>query len=93
MDRVWFARHRLHWRKQQRLIFCYVPVFLCILKFAVRFFDGCLSTRKRFAMRFLRGKPEGFHSIRVNSQWRLIFRWDGGRGEASAVNLDDHSYR
>ena len=37
MDRVSFARHRLHWRKQQRLIFCYVPVFLCILKFAVRF--------------------------------------------------------
>ena len=41
----------------------------------------------------LRGKLEGFHSIRVNSQWRLIFRWDGGRGEASGVYLDDHSYR
>ena len=22
------------------------------------------------------------HSIRVNSQWGLIFRWDGSRGEA-----------
>ncbi len=41
----------------------------------------------------LRGKLEGFHSIRVNSQWRLIFRWDGSRGEASGVYLDDHSYR
>ena len=41
----------------------------------------------------LRGKLEGFHSIRVNSQWRLIFRWDGRRGEASGVYLDDHSYR
>jgi toxin HigB-1 len=41
----------------------------------------------------LRGKLEGFHSIRVDSQWRLIFRWDGGRGEASGVYLDDHSYR
>ncbi len=40
----------------------------------------------------LRGKLEGFHSIRVNDQWRLIFRWDGGRGEASGVYLDDHSY-
>ncbi len=40
----------------------------------------------------LRGKLEGFHSIRVNKQWRLIFRWDGARGEASAVYLDDHSY-
>ena len=41
----------------------------------------------------LRGKLEGLHSIRVNSQWRLNFRWDGRRGEASGVYLDDHSYR
>ena len=41
----------------------------------------------------LRGKLEGLHSIRVNKQWRLIFRWDGRRGEASGVYLDDHSYR
>ncbi|MEP6565432.1 MAG: type II toxin-antitoxin system RelE/ParE family toxin [Mesorhizobium sp.] len=41
----------------------------------------------------LRGNLEGFHSIRVNKQWRLVFRWDGGRGEASEIYLDDHSYR
>lgn len=41
----------------------------------------------------LRGNLAGFHSIRVNDQWRLIFRWDGGRGEAQGVYLDDHSYR
>jgi toxin HigB-1 len=41
----------------------------------------------------LRGKLAAFHSIRVNQQWRLVFRWDGGRGEASGVYLDDHSYR
>jgi len=41
----------------------------------------------------LRGKLEGFHSIRVNSRWRLVFRWDGSRGEASSVYVDDHSYR
>ncbi len=40
----------------------------------------------------LRGNLEGFHSIRVNKQWRLIFQWDGGRGEATGVYLDDHSY-
>jgi proteic killer suppression protein len=39
----------------------------------------------------LRGKLEGFHSIRVNNQWRLVFQWD--RGEAMSVYLDDHSYR
>jgi proteic killer suppression protein len=40
-----------------------------------------------------RGSLDGFHSLRVNKQWRLIFRWDGGRGEASGVYLDDHGYR
>ena len=40
----------------------------------------------------LRGKLEAFHSIRVNKQWRLIFRWDGSKGEASDVYLDDHRY-
>jgi proteic killer suppression protein len=24
----------------------------------------------------LRGNLAGFHSIRVNKQWRLVFRWD-----------------
>ena len=41
----------------------------------------------------LRGKLAEFHSIRVNQQWRLIFKWDSGRGEATDVYLDDHSYR
>jgi proteic killer suppression protein len=41
----------------------------------------------------LSGKLKGYHSIRVNQKWRLVFRWDGGRGEASHVYLDDHSYR
>ncbi len=40
----------------------------------------------------LRGHLDGLHSIRINRQWRLIFRWDGSRGEASGVYLDDHSY-
>jgi proteic killer suppression protein len=41
----------------------------------------------------LRGNLEDWHSIRINRQWRLIFQWDGRRGEASNVYLDDHSYR
>jgi proteic killer suppression protein len=41
----------------------------------------------------LRGNLAGFYSIRVNSQWLLIFRWDGSRGEAQGIYLDDHSYR
>jgi len=41
----------------------------------------------------LRGNLVGFHSICVNKQWRLVFRWDSGRGEAEGVYLDDHSHR
>jgi toxin HigB-1 len=41
----------------------------------------------------LRGNLTGLHSIRINNQWRLVFRWDGSRGEAMDVYLDDHSYR
>lgn len=26
----------------------------------------------------LRGKREGQHSIRINDQWRICFRWDTG---------------
>jgi proteic killer suppression protein len=41
----------------------------------------------------LRGSLDGWHSIRVNDQWRLIFQWNGSRGEAIEVYLDNHSYR
>jgi len=40
----------------------------------------------------LKGKLDGFQSIRVNQQWRIIFRWDGSRGEATDVYLDAHRY-
>ena len=40
----------------------------------------------------LSGNLKTFHSIRVNRQWRLIFRWDAGKGEASVLYLDDHGY-
>jgi toxin HigB-1 len=41
----------------------------------------------------LRGELAEYHSIRVNQKWRLIFRWNGKRGEAADIYLDDHSYR
>jgi toxin HigB-1 len=41
----------------------------------------------------LRGKLAGLCSIRVNLQWRLVFRWDGIQGMAKDVYLDNHSYK
>ena len=36
----------------------------------------------------LRGNLKDFYSIRVNSQWRIIFKWNGGN--ASYVELIDY---
>ena len=41
----------------------------------------------------LQGNLAGLYSIRVNRQWRLVFRWNGSAGEASDLYLDNHSYR
>jgi toxin HigB-1 len=41
----------------------------------------------------LSGNLRGWRSIRVSDQWRLIFKWDGTKGEASEVYLDNHTYR
>ena len=40
----------------------------------------------------LRGHLDGWHSVRVNKQWRLIFQWDSSHGEARGLYLDDHRY-
>ena len=41
----------------------------------------------------LSGNLKGKHSIRVNRQWRLIFKWGGSEGKASSIYLDKHEYR
>lgn len=36
----------------------------------------------------LKGDLRGLHSIRINDQWRIIFRWENG--EAHDVEIDDY---
>jgi len=36
----------------------------------------------------LKGKWKGFHSIRINDQWRVVFRWEGGN--ANNVQVIDY---
>jgi proteic killer suppression protein len=36
----------------------------------------------------LRGPLRGKHSIRINDQWRVIFRWENG--DAYDVEIDDY---
>jgi proteic killer suppression protein len=41
----------------------------------------------------LSGSLDGLYSIRANEHWRLIFRWDGAKGDAVGLYLDNHGYR
>lgn len=36
----------------------------------------------------LKGDRRGFHSIRINDQWRVVFRWDAGN--AHDVTVEDY---
>jgi proteic killer suppression protein len=36
----------------------------------------------------LRGKLRGRHSIRINDQWRIVFRWEGS--DAHEVRITDY---
>ena len=39
-------------------------------------------------LELLKGKLVGFHSIRINKQWRIIFRWEGQ--DAYEVKITDY---
>jgi toxin HigB-1 len=36
----------------------------------------------------LKGRRKGYHSIRINDQWRLVFRWE--QGHAQDVTVVDY---
>ena len=36
----------------------------------------------------LKGKRKGFHAIRMNDQWRLVFQWS--QGQAYNVQIIDY---
>ncbi len=39
-------------------------------------------------LELLKGKLSGLHSIRINKQWRIIFRWEGQ--DAHDVQITDY---
>lgn len=36
----------------------------------------------------LKGDKEGFYSVRINDQWRIVFRWENG--DATEVSVVDY---
>ena len=59
---------------------------LLILDAAVRIEDLRVPPGNR--LEALRGGLHGFHSIRVNDRWRIVFRW--ADGNASGVRIIDY---
>lgn len=59
---------------------------LLILDAAARIEDLRVPPGNR--LEALRGNLRGFHSIRVNDQWRIVFRWSDGNG--SDVRIIDY---
>jgi toxin HigB-1 len=53
---------------------------------AVALEDLCVPPGNRLEK--LRGKRDGQHSIRINDQWRICFRWAGG--DAHDVEIVDY---
>lgn len=56
---------------------------LDMLDFASRLDD--LKSPPGNKLEALRGTLRGYHSIRVNDQWRIIFRWNNDGAEAVSV--------
>ena len=50
---------------------------------------GDLRTAPGNRLEALKGKWKGFHSIRINDQWRIVFRWQHGNAHDVAV-IDYH---
>ena len=40
-------------------------------------------------LKLLRGRWRGYHSIRINEQWRIVFKWQPGRADDVSV-VDYH---
>jgi toxin HigB-1 len=59
---------------------------LDVLNAASRLLD--LASPPGNRLEALRGKLRGRHSIRINDQWRIVFRWEGS--DAHEVRITDY---
>lgn len=47
-----------------------------------------LKVPPRNKLEALKGDRAGFHSIRIDNQWRVVFRWNNGNAED--VSVEDY---
>ena len=51
---------------------------------------GDLRSPPENRLEALRGDYAGLHSIRINDQWRIVFRWESGDAQEVQI-IDYHS--
>lgn len=51
---------------------------------------GDLASPPGNRLEALKGPLAGFHSVRINDQWRVIFRWDDDTGPWDVDIVDYH---
>ena len=81
--------HGLHGRPVQRIpndIRAVAIRRLDLLNAAARLSDLRATPGNR--LEALRGTFKGMHSIRINDQWRIVFRWEGN--DAYDVRITDY---
>ena len=59
---------------------------LDLLNAASRLLD--LASPPGNRLQALKGRQAGLHSIRINDQWRVVFRWEGS--DAFEVSVTDY---
>lgn len=59
---------------------------LDVLQAAVKLSDLRIPSGNR--LEALKGDLKGYHSIRINEQWRIVFRWSDG--DAYDVRVEDY---
>lgn len=81
--------HGRHTARVRRFPAAIIPAALRkldMLAMAHALVDLCSPPGNRLEL--LKGDREGYYSIRVNEQWRIVFRWEGR--SASEVTLIDY---
>ena len=83
---LYHGRSTRHARRIPRDIVSTALRKLDVLNAAKKLMD--LASPPGNRLKTLRGQLQGHHSIRINDQWRIVFRWQGG--DAYEVQITEY---
>ena len=81
-EKLWKLKTALKWKNLESIILRKLDQ----LNKAKNLFDLTFPPRNR--LETLRGKRKGYHSIRINKQYRIVFIWE--KSNAHEVEITDY---